>query len=100
MQTVRKIIMEEQTKKILGVLISKAHRIVEYKFDEHVRQIGLNFQLTRANGDEYLIEFGLPEEKELDAIVLTLRMFTQPNESFSFPNIHGLLRDPGLSNEF
>ena len=92
--------MQEQTKKILEVLIDKAHKIIDYKFDEHVKQTGLNFQITKADSDDYLVEFGLPEGKELDAIVLTLRMFTQPNESFSFQNIHGLLRDNDLSNEF
>jgi hypothetical protein len=92
--------MQEQTKKILEVLIDKAHKIIDYKFDEHVKQTGLNFQMTRAAGDDYVIEFGLPEGKELDAIVLTLRLFTQPNEPFSFENIHGLLRDGSLSNEF
>jgi len=92
--------MEQQTRKILEALVNKAHKIIDYGFDEHVKRIGLNFQITRADGDDYLVEFGLPDEKELDAIVLTIRMFTQSNESFSFQNVHGLLRDQGLSNEF
>jgi hypothetical protein len=107
-QTVKRVLanykgyqaMEDETRKILEALIRKAHKISGFGFDEHVKRTGLNFNITRTDKNDYIVEFGLPDEKELDAFVLTFRMFTQPNESFSFSNIHGLLRDKGLSTEF
>ena len=92
--------MKADTKIILEALVNKAQKIIDSGFDQHIKKVGLNFRMTRAENDEYVIEFGLPDEVRLDAIVLTLRMFTQNKESFSFPNIHGLLRDKELSEDF
>jgi hypothetical protein len=95
----QKELMKDETKIILEQLVEKAHKLRDFKFDEHVKKIGLNFKGTRMDDDSWVLDFGIPDVKEQDAFLLTFRMFIQKNESISFLNIHGLLRDKELSNE-
>jgi hypothetical protein len=91
--------MKDETKVILQQLVEKAQKLREFRFDEHVKGIGLNMRAERKDNDEWVIDFGLPDVKEQDAFLFTFRLFIQQNESISFPNIHGLLSDNELSNE-
>jgi len=91
--------MKDETRIVLEQFVEKAHKLREFKFDEHVKKIGLGFKGTGMDDESWIIDFGVPDTKEQDAFLLTFRMFIQNNESISFPNIHGLLRDKELSNE-
>jgi hypothetical protein len=91
--------MKDETRVILQRLVEKAQKLREFKFDEHVKNIGLNMQAKQTEDNEWIIDFGIPDVKEQDSFILTFRMFIQANEAISFPNIHGLLRDNELSSE-
>ncbi|HNB52584.1 MAG TPA: hypothetical protein PK530_11605 [Anaerolineales bacterium] len=91
--------MKDETRFVLRLLVEKAHKIRDFNFDQHVKNIGLNWNAKKMEQGEWEIGFGLPDVKELDAFLLTFRLFIQKNESISFPNLHGLLRDKGLSQE-
>lgn len=91
--------MKNETRIILEQYVEKAHKLRDFGFAEHAKNLGRGWSAKRTDNDEWVIEFGIPNVKEQDAFLLTFRMFIQKNESISFPNIHGLLRDKDLSNE-
>jgi hypothetical protein len=91
--------MEKETRMLLEQYIEKAHKLRDFEFVEHAKSIGRGWSATKNDNGEWVMEFGIPDVKEQDAFLLTFRMFVQKNESISFPNIHGLLRDKGLSTE-
>jgi hypothetical protein len=91
--------MKNETRVTLQQLVEKAQKLRDFRFDEHVKSVGLKMRGERTENDEWVIDFGLPDVKEQDAFLFTFRMFIQQNESISFPNIHGLLRDNDLSDE-
>lgn len=95
----RMALMKDETRIILEQLVEKAHKLRDFKFDEHAQTVGINFKGTRVNDDGWILDFGIPDVKEQDAFLLTFRMFIQGNESISFRKIHELLRDKELSNE-
>jgi hypothetical protein len=92
-------LIKDDTRTILEFLVEKAHKLQDFRFDEHVKKVGLNFKGTKMDDGTWTLDFGIPDIKEQDAFLFTFRLFIQNNESISFPNIHGLLRDKGLSNE-
>ena len=71
--------MKDETKVILQQLIEKAQKLKDFKFDEHVKSVGLNLRAERTDNDEWVIDFGLPDVREQDAFLLTFRMFIQQN---------------------
>ena len=73
--------MRDETRTILEQLVGKAHKLREFKYDEHVKKTGLNFKGTRVDDDSWVFDFGIPDVKEQDAFLLTFRMFIQKNES-------------------
>ena len=91
--------MKNETRAVLEQFVDKAHKLRDFKFDEHAKSRGSGWQATRTENDDWVIDFAIPDVKEQDAFLLTFRMFVQPNESISFPNIHGLLIDKELSSE-
>lgn len=82
------------------LLVEKANRLKSFKFDEHVKQVGLGFTGTRNDNDEWIIEFGLPDDEKIDSFILTFRFFYQDGESISFSSLRRFLNDPELSNEW
>lgn len=82
------------------LLVEKANRLKSFKFDEHVKQVGLGFKGTRNDDDEWIIEFGLPDDEKIDIFILTFRFFYQDGESISFSSLRRFLNDPELSSEW
>jgi hypothetical protein len=91
--------MEKATRQTIELFVEKAHKLAEFKFDEHVKRVGLNWRASRTENDDWVLEFGLPDEKERDAFLLTFRLFIQDNEPYSFQNL-GKLNDSSLSGDF
>src|SRR5574337_467946 len=91
--------LKETTKRALEDLIEKARKLQELKLDEHIRRRGFGFRAHRVEGDDWEIEFDLPDEKERDASLLTFRLFIQRNERYSFHGLRRLADDPALSEE-
>ena len=82
------------------LLVEKANRLKSFKFDEHVRNIGLGFKVTSTGDGKSVIEFGLPDDEKIDSFILTFRFFYQEGESISFSSISRFLNDPELSSEW
>lgn len=93
--------MKEETRQTLMLLVEKADRLKSFKFAEHVKEVGLGFKGTRTGeGDEWVIEFGLPDDEKIDSFILTFRFFYQEGESISFSSLSRFLNDSELSSEW
>jgi len=92
--------MKNETRQTLMLLVEKANRLKSFKFDEHVRNIGLGFKVTSTGDGKSVIEFGLPDDEKIDSFILTFRFFYQEGESISFSSISRFLNDPELSSEW
>lgn len=90
--------LKENTRHTLISLIDKANKLKRYGLDRHISATGSGFRMKQVEDESWLFEFDLPEEKELDASLLTLRLFIQQNEAFSFPQLHYLAEDDQLSS--
>lgn len=101
LQSLRQVnLMKDETRQTLELLVEKANLLKSFKFDEHVKSIGLGFKGTRTGGDEWVIEFGLPDEEKRDSFILTFRFFYQEEEAISFSKLRRFLNDPELSEEW
>jgi len=92
--------MRQRTRRAIEDLVEMATRLAEYRFDQHIRDVGLAFRMTRQPDDTWLLEFDLPEDKERDATLYTLRLFDQQNEAFSFHNLRRIAEDAELSDAY
>lgn len=92
--------MKNETRRVLELFVEKANKLRDFRFDEHVKIVGLGWKATRLEEDRWALDFGLPDVKERDAFLLTFRLFIQDNEPYSFKNIGKLSDDASLSSEF
>lgn len=92
--------MQDETRQTLQLIVDKAEKLRGYAFERHVSETGLDFSAQRLPDDTWEITFGLPDEKERDAFLLTFRLFYQRNELMSFLRLEDLLKDKDLSKEF
>jgi hypothetical protein len=92
--------MQDETRETLQLIVDKAEKLRGFAFERHVARTGLGFSARRMADDSWEIDFGLPDEKERDAFLLTFRLFYQRNEPMSFLRLDELLNDPDLSEEF
>jgi len=90
----------EKTRHILEDLIEQAEKLGRFKFNEHVKDLGLGFHMNKQESDSWIIDFDLPNEKERDATLFTFRLFNQHNEGYSFHRLDELLKNQDLSDEF
>lgn len=90
--------MREYTRRTLTAIAEKAHKLKSFKFDEHVRSVGLGWRTTRVENG-WFVEFDLPKEEKRDAFLLTFRMFIQQNEPISFHKLNKIINDPEVSEE-
>lgn len=93
--------MKERTRRALIEFVEKAQKLQRFGLVEHIRATGRGFRMNNPSGEDngWIVEFDLPDEKERDASLLTLRMFVQQNESLSFHQLDNLANDPGLTTE-
>ena len=89
--------MKDRTFRALQDFVEKANKLKRYGLDKHIAKIGLGFRGKKSENGGWIFEFDIPDEKELDASLFTLRLFTQQKEAFSFHGLERLLRDDGLS---
>lgn len=93
----RQSILKESTSRTLQDLIEKANKLKRYGLEKHIVEIGSGFRGQQSEDGSWVFEFDIPDEKELDASLFTLRLFTQQKEAFSFHRLDRLLKDDGLS---
>lgn len=92
--------MREKTRRSIEDLIEMAERLQDHRFDEHIRGLGLGVHMEKQDDESWMIEFDLPDNKDLDATLYIFRFFDQQNEAFSFHGIKKLVKDPRLSDSF
>jgi len=92
--------MKNETRLTLELLVEKANLLKSINFDEHMKNIGLGFKISKTDGDESIIEFGLPDEEKRNSFILTFRFFYQEEETISFSKLRRFLNDPELSDEW
>ena len=89
--------MKEKTSQALSDLVDRANKLKRYSLEKHIAEIGSGFRGHKSKDGNWAIEFDIPDEKELDASLLTLRLFTQQKEPFSFHKLDRLAEDSALS---
>lgn len=77
-----------------------AQDLSSFKFDEHVKKAGLGFRAHHEEDGSWIIEFGQADNKELQAFLFRFRLFIQHNEPISFHNLHNLMADPDISENW
>ena len=92
--------LDEKTIHLLEDLIEQAEKLERLEFHEHVKKSGLGFNMIKQEDDSWVIDFGLPDEKERDATLFTFRLFNQHNEGYSFHRLDQLLKNQYLSDDF
>jgi|APLow6443716910_1056828.scaffolds.fasta_scaffold89706_1 hypothetical protein len=94
----RRSTLKESTSLVLQNLVEKANKLKRYGLEKHIVRVGSGFRGQRSDDGTWVFEFDIPDEKELDASLFTLRLFTYQKEAFSFHRIDRFLRDDGLSD--
>ena len=89
--------MKEKTSRTLHDLVERASKLKRYGLERHIGEIGSSFWGQMSEDGSWIFEFDIPDEKELDASLYTLRLFTQQKEAFSFNQLNQIIRDPELS---
>jgi hypothetical protein len=92
--------MKAETRQTLTLFVEKANHLESFKFDEHIKNIGLGFKMTNVGNGQSVIEFSLPDDEKRDSFLLTFRLFYMDQESISFAHLSRFLNDPGLSLEW
>lgn len=93
--------MKKKSRDALEHFVQKAQKLERFGLDKHIIETGLGFHVRRNEEDDTsVVEFDLPNEEKRDATLLTLRLFTQHNESFSFPQLSNIAQDMGLTENF
>ena len=92
--------MKCKTRQTLKTFVEKANKLKRLKFAEHVKDTGFGFHTKAVDQNLMEIVFDQVDEKELDAALLTFRLFIQQNEPLSFSRLGKILNDPGLSESF
>ena len=90
--------MKEKTSRTLHDLVERASKLKRYGLERHIAEIGSGFRGQVSEDGSWMFEFDIPDEKELDASLYSLRLFTQQKEAFSFNRINQIIKDPELSN--
>jgi hypothetical protein len=89
--------VKEETSRALTDLVDRANKLKRYGLERHIAEISSGFRGHESEDGSWVIEFDVPDEKELDASLFTLRLFTQQKEPFSFHRLDRLAGDPALS---
>jgi hypothetical protein len=92
--------MRISTRDALQDLVEQARRLNDLQFEDHLGETGLGLSFSRIESGGWEIEFDLPDDEKRDATLLTLRMFDQRSEAFSFHRLPQLAEDEGLSEDF
>lgn len=92
--------MKDKTKRALQDLVEKASKLKRYDLIGHMQNIGFGFRANVIEDGSWEIEFDQPDEKDLDASLLTFRLFLQKGEPFSFYKFDYLSQDTSLSKSF
>jgi hypothetical protein len=90
--------LKESTSHTLRDLVDKANKLKRYGLEQHIMKVGSGFRGQRSEDGSWILEFDIPDEKELDASLGTLRLFTQQKEALSFHRLDRLFKDNGLSD--
>jgi hypothetical protein len=85
--------LKESTSHVLQDLVEKANKLKRYALEKHILSVGSGFRGHQSDEGSWVFEFDIPDEKELDASLFTLRLFTYQKEAYSLHKIDRLLND-------
>lgn len=88
--------MKNETRQILKNIIDRSRKLKKHGLEKHIKDTGFRFYV-QPNGN---VKFNEIDEKESDASILSLRLFTQGRDKFSFSQLEDIAKDTGLSNDF
>ncbi len=92
--------MTDEIRKALELVVLKAKQVENSSYFKHVwRNEGLNFKFSFECVDG-MLQSNFPEEGDLEAIILTVRMFIQDNDQVSFGSLARLLDSCEVSEEW
>ncbi len=92
--------MRDQTRQILELFVEKADLLETRNFVKHVTEHGITLNLRMTQDEPTILTQNLPGDEALAALIVTIRMFIQDNDSISLRNLDKLMDDPGLSGNW
>jgi hypothetical protein len=92
--------MNQRTRTALSNLVNAARILRDYGFTQHAIGRTDGFSAVQNDDGDWEIDFYLPNELERDATLLTLRLFLQFSEDYSFHRLNRLANDPQLTPEY
>jgi hypothetical protein len=95
-------ILREDTRKVLKLFVEKAHKLLALPFTKFLEEQGSSIGYSwSAKESVFTVHQSFPSDDEIDAFVLTLRLFMQKSSSISFPALaERSLNDPELSDDW
>jgi hypothetical protein len=75
-----------KVQEILGLFDEKADLLAQRRFSQRLRDEGAGVRLRSGTGERHVTYFG-PDDEDLAAFLLTLRLFLQDNERTSLRNM-------------
>ena len=92
--------MLDETRQTLEMFVEKAHKLRDSRFYKSLNNTGLSMTATFRAGESPEFQTTAPTSDEVDAFVVTLRMFKQKGEQVSFTEMAGVLNDSDVSQEW
>ncbi len=91
--------MRDETKRAFELFIEKSRKLESLSFNDATRNIKLDISWKK--GEAFKTEFYGPGSEQIDAFILTFRLFIQDNDRFSFRWLaNNALNDPGVSDHW
>jgi len=91
--------MRNETGRAFELFIEKTNRLKLLSFNEAIKDLKLN--ISWKQGEDFKVNLTGPASEQIDAFVLTFRLFIQDNEQFSFRWLaNNATNDAGVSDDW
>lgn len=91
--------MRDETRRAFELFVEKTNKLKSLSFNEAVKNLNLN--LAWKKGEAISVTLTGPGSEQIDAFILTFRLFIQDNDQFSFRWLaNNALNDPGVSDHW
>lgn len=89
--------MDESTRRTLELVVERANTLRERNYANLFREVGFGFRATRTESGSFETKFDMPDEKDRNDTLVTLRQFTSDKDDISFTKLKKLLKHRDLS---
>jgi hypothetical protein len=91
--------MKSETRRAFELFVEKTNKLKALSFNEALKDLKLNISWKK--GEDFEVHRAGPTNEQIDAFVLTFRLFIQDNDQFSFRWLaNNALNDPGVSDHW